>query len=64
MRFKAITHGALAYVCAQLLGELWQDGDRATLATFGLRNQDHLLIKKHILSFKVYKFRDVCTSLE
>src|SRR5215211_1403649 len=42
----------------------WHDGHVATLPAFGLRHQDHLLIKKHILRFEVHKLRDSCPRLK
>jgi hypothetical protein len=60
MRLKAIPHRTLPYGRTQRLGELRHDGHVATLPAFGFRNQDHLLIKKHILRFAVHKLKDPC----
>jgi hypothetical protein len=46
------------------MSQLWEDGDIPALAAFGLGDEDHLLVKKHLIGFDVHKLRDAGPGLE
>jgi len=53
--FKEVSYCAVAKVGPQLLSKFWQDRNIAALATLGLREQDHLLVKEQLLGCDVHE---------
>jgi hypothetical protein len=61
---EQIPGGAIAQICAELLGQLRQDRHVPALATLGFRNEEHLLVEVEVLGFDVGKLRDPGPGLE
>jgi hypothetical protein len=54
----------MAEVRPQLLGQLWENGHIPALAALGFRDEDHLLLKKHLIGLDVHELRHPSAGLE
>jgi hypothetical protein len=62
--FKQGPRRAIPQIRPEFVGEFGQQRDIALLATLGMRDQQHLLVKIHIGNLQVHKLRHAGASLE